>query len=69
MTTRITTKSGLNGWQGRLQDEYVHFEEFEVYSGMYGLAAQLGFASAREAWDTNPIVQGSTNPGDYCRVS
>jgi hypothetical protein len=55
-------------WKGRLQKEYVDFEEFQVYDEIYGLAKRLGFDSAEEAWAANPIAQGSVNPMDYRRV-
>lgn len=66
--TRVTTKSGLDGWQGRLQDQYDDFDSFCHYDEMYGLAAKLGFWGPGAAWQCNPLVQGSTNPGDFCRV-
>lgn len=68
MRKQVTCKSGLIGYQTRLCDEYHTFADFESFSDMYGLAVRLGFGSAREAWDANPLVQGSTNPADYCRV-
>jgi len=68
MNTRVITKSGLQGWQGRLRDQYDSFNEFVAFADMYGLAQRLGFETAREAWNVNPMVQGSTHPDDYCRV-
>lgn len=68
MNTRVRTKSGLMGWQGQLQDQYDSFEEFDSASEIYGLALRLGFDSADDAWNKNPLVQGSVNPDDYCRV-
>jgi hypothetical protein len=55
-------------WTGRLQRQYTDFEEFAVYDGMYGLARRLGFDSAEEAWEANPLITGSTEPGDYRRI-
>ena len=52
-------------WKGPLQSEYSSFEEFKGYSDNYGLAERLGFASAEEAWEANPVVEGSVNPEDY----
>lgn len=52
-------------WKQRLQTVYSSFDEFEQYSEMYGLHNRLGFNNPQEAWDTNPIVEGSTNPADY----
>lgn len=55
-------------WKGKLQDQYESFEEFERYSETYGLAKRLGFNSAQDAWDTNPVITGGVNPGDYKRI-
>lgn len=65
---RVTCASGLKGWQGRLRDQYRSFAEFEARCMTYGLAARLGFSSARHAWDANPMVRGSVEPSDYQRV-
>jgi hypothetical protein len=55
-------------WTGRLQKQYVDFEEFAAYNEMYDLARRLGFESAEEAWEANPLITGSTEPGDYRRI-
>lgn len=65
---QVRCKSGLTGWQGKLQENYSSFEEFEAYSETYGLAARLGYDDAQEAWDANPIIQGSVNPSDFRKV-
>lgn len=65
---RIKTKSGVDGWQDKLQNVYSSFEEFEACSDCYGLSTRLGYKTARQAWDDNPTVQGSVNPSDYCKV-
>lgn len=65
MTTTVKCKSGITGWQGRLQEQYLNFEEFLACSETYGLAKRLGFRTARAAWDANPMVQGSVIPEDY----
>ena len=52
-------------WRGKLRRQYSCFEEFREYSETYGLAARLGFKSARAAWAANPTVQGSTDPRDF----
>lgn len=52
-------------WSGPLRDEYTDFEEFEAYDEMYNLSGRLGFDSAEEAWEANPVVKGSTDPNDY----
>jgi hypothetical protein len=61
----VKCRSGLTGWQARLQDNYGgNFEQFEAYSETYGIAQRLGFASETEAWETNPLIQGSVVPDD-----
>ena len=64
----IKTKSGAVGWQKRLREEFSNFSEFRWMSRSYKLAQRLGFASPEEAWNANPLVQGSANPEDYCLV-
>lgn len=62
---QVKCKSGITGWQSRLQEQYEYFELFQDYDNVYGNAQRLGYKSAKEAWDANPIIQGSTNPEDY----
>lgn len=52
-------------WNGKLQKQYKSFEEFEVFDEIYNLSNRLGFASAEEAWEANPQIQGSSDPADY----
>lgn len=66
--SEIRCKSGMTGWQSRLAYQFHSLQHFKNYDETYGLAARLGFNSAEEAWDRNPIVQGSAVPEDYCRV-
>ena len=56
-------------WRASLKNEYENFEEFAAYDEIYGLAKRLGFDSAEEAWEANPLIQGGVNPEDYKRVS
>ncbi len=65
---QVTCKSGLKGWQNKLQKVYASFEEFETYDRTYGISSRLGYASAEEAWDANPTIQGSVKPSDLCVV-
>lgn len=68
--SNVKTKSGMSGWQGRLRAQYDDdFEAFAYYDELYGLSARLGYDNVQEAWDGDPIVQGSVIPSDYCRVS
>lgn len=52
-------------WKSRLQKQYSDFEKFQGYDDNYGLAERLGFDSAEEAWEANPMIQGGTDPEDY----
>lgn len=52
-------------WRQKLQKVYSDFEEFKQWDNIYSLAKRLGFRNAAEAWKTNPLIQGSTNPKDY----
>ena len=66
---RIICKSGAIGYRMKLQSSYKDFEEFESYSNMYGLHEKLGYKTAKNAWNKNPSIEGSTNPSDYRRSS
>lgn len=61
---RVVTRSGLNGWQAKLQHVYANYEEFCNYDSIYNIASRLGFSSCEIAWSTNPTVFGSVNPSD-----
>lgn len=67
-TRRVVCRSGLKGWRCRLRKNYSSFEEFEAYNRSYNLAGRLGYKSAVTAWRYNPVVEGSTDPGDYRKV-
>lgn len=62
---RIKCKSGINGWRNRLQLNYTGFDEFQQYAELYGLHTRLGFETVKQAWDANPIIEGSVNPSDF----
>lgn len=65
MITRTKTKSGLDGWRAMLRDNYDgSFCSFVGWDQDYGIASRLGFKSAREAWEANPLIEGSVNPSD-----
>ena len=66
---KVKCKSGIVGWQNRLQKNYSSFSEFESYCETYQIHSRLGFKTALEAWETNPIIQGSTIPSDLRVVS
>lgn len=53
------------GWQCRLRENYESLEDFEYYDNIYRLALRLGFNTAEEAWEENPHIHGSVNPGAW----
>ncbi len=55
-------------WKAKLRSNYKNFEEFAVYSEIYGLHTRLGYRTPEEAWEANPLIQGSVNPEDFKRV-
>jgi hypothetical protein len=57
--------SGLKGWQARIQDVYASFSVFADYCFIYNNHARLGFDTPEEAWEANPVIQGSVLPRDY----
>lgn len=61
----ISKKKAVKVETGKLQEGYIDFEEFKQYSDTYGLAKRLGFATAEEAWEANPLIQFSADPKDY----
>lgn len=65
---RVQCRSGLRGWQAKLQDVYSSYSEFADFCFIYNNHARLGFSSPEKAWEANPVVQGSVNPSDYRKV-
>lgn len=65
---RVRCLSGLTGERSRLRSRYDSAAEFAAYSDTYGLAERLGYASAAEAWEANPLIESSTNPRDFRKV-
>lgn len=59
---RIKTKSGLDGYECRLQESY---SSFKYYCEIFSLHSKIGFKTPQEAWEANPVIQGSTNPSDF----
>ena len=64
----VTCRSGIKGWQAKLQDVYTSYSEFEIYATNFNLAKRLGYKSAKTAWEANPTIQGSVIIGDYRKV-
>jgi hypothetical protein len=65
---RVKCQSGLMGERRRLRVDYSDFEQFEAYSEIYNLAARLGFESAQDAWEANPVIESSVKPEDFRMV-
>jgi len=65
---KVRCKSGIMGWSGRLQDNYVDFDQFKYYASMYGLHTRLGYKTIKGAWKANPLFEGSVIPSDFRRV-
>jgi hypothetical protein len=61
----VICDSGLEGWRHRLQENYSSFEEFDSYDAIYKLAQRLGYDNTQDAWEDNPMIQGSTKPSDF----
>lgn len=51
-------------WVMHVQESYPSLEELEAYDDMYGIAKRVGFSSAKELWDADPILKGGVNPGE-----
>lgn len=64
----VICKSGIKGWQARVQENWSSLEELQGYDENYGIASRLGYETAEKLWEDNPIIQGSTNPSDLCVV-
>jgi hypothetical protein len=60
----VKCKSGVSGWQCKLQNNYTGFDEFQAYCETYNIHGRLGFSTPEKAWQANPIVKGSVIPSD-----
>jgi hypothetical protein len=65
---RVRCKRGMIGWRCKLQDNYDSFEVFQAYASIYDILPRLGFKTEQEAWDANPLIEGSVEPSDMCTV-
>ena len=52
-------------WMMHVQESYKNLEELKSYDGIYNIAKRLGFNSAEELWDANPMITGGVNPSDF----
>ena len=68
MKKHVICKSGLRGWQAKLQKVYSSFEEFNMTCRIYSNHIRLGYLTPMAAWNDNPTIQGSVEPSDYCKV-
>ena len=57
------TKSGLSGWQAKVQQVYSDFAEFMAYCETYEIHKQLGFKSIIRCWNKNPLMNGTVVVG------
>lgn len=58
-------KTGLKLWKDRVQNVYTSLEDLRNYDSIYGIVARCGYLDAAALWNDNPMLQGSTNPGDF----
>lgn len=68
MMAKPTTRSGLDGWRQKLRSVYGSFDSFLSYDEYYGISQRLGYKTPQLAWRFNPMIEGSVNPADLCKV-
>jgi len=62
----VKMQSGITGWRARLKDNYANRAEFRYFAETYGLIERMdGYIFVADAWNDNPIIEGSTNPRDF----
>jgi hypothetical protein len=66
---QVICRSGIRGWQAKLQSIYKDYEEFAAYDCHYNISGRLGYSSAVTAWRLNPVICGSVNPSDLRKVA
>jgi hypothetical protein len=67
--TKVKCRSGLTGWQARLRDNYANdYAGFEGCAETWGIHTRLGYKTPQKAWQMNPIIQGSVDPSDLCKI-
>lgn len=64
----INLESGRAGERHLLRKYYDSFEDFKQWSDIYGLSRRLGYDTAEEAWEENPLIQRSVDPSDWRKV-
>lgn len=53
-----------NPWKDRVRTAYSSLGELKAYDRVYNIVERLGYGSARELWDDNPVIGGSVHPED-----
>jgi len=62
----VKMRSGITGWRTRLQNNYANRAEFREYAETFGLMNRMeGYIFVADAWNDNPIIEGSVNPSDF----
>ncbi len=62
----VKMRSGITGWRTRLQNSYDSRAQFRAYSETHGLLERMdGFDYVSDAWEANPIIEGSVNTLDF----
>lgn len=65
MTESVKQGSSLDeDWKMRVRKSYDSLDELKSYDEIYGIVSRLGYSSAEELWEKNPIIAGSVNPAD-----
>jgi hypothetical protein len=59
-----TCKSGLIGWKSRVRKVYASLAELREYDALYGIVSRLGYDTAGDLWEANPVIGGSVDPAD-----
>jgi hypothetical protein len=62
------SRSGKPACRKRLQALYDNWVAWKFHAEMHQLHKKLGYATVKEAWDDNPIVESSQDPSDFCRI-
>jgi hypothetical protein len=51
----------MKKFSGTVQSIYQSFSDLDAYNQSHNVARQCGFESARQLWDSNPVVEGHIN--------
>lgn len=65
---KVRCRSGIKGWRCKLRENYCNYTEFKGCAETWGLHKRIGFNTIRQAWDANPLIEGSVIPSDFRRV-